>query len=93
MALINNPDVYTGGNVVFDNSIGLDLAAQLQAKKAAKDEALNQYFNDLPNKINTAGVRKQDLDDPKYGGINREIEAWRTNWLQNKDAIKKGGLS
>lgn len=92
MALINNPNVYTGGNVVFDNSRGLDLAAQLQAKKAAKDEALNQYFNDLPNKINTAGVRKQDLDDPKYGGINREIEAWRTNWLQNKDAIKKGGI-
>lgn len=91
MALQYDPRLYTGGNVVFDTSPTVEYAQRLQAKKQAKDEALNQYFNDLQTKINTAGVRVQDLSSPQ-GGINDEIEKWKQDWLLNKDNIKKGGL-
>ena len=91
MALQYDPRLYTGGNVVFDTSPTVEYAQRLQAKKQAKDEALNQYFNDLQTKINTAGVRVQDLSSPQ-GGINDEIEKWKQDWLLNKDSIKKGGL-
>ena len=90
MALQYDPRLYTGGNVVFDTSPTVEYAQRIQAKKQAKDEALNQYFNDLQTKINTAGVRQQDLSSPQ-GGINDEIEKWKQDWLLNKDAIKKGG--
>jgi hypothetical protein len=84
--------LHTQYTEVLDSSPFLRRNLENEAKRAAKEEALNQYFNDLPNKINTAGVRVQDLDDPQFGGINKDIEAWRSNWLMNKDAIKKGGM-
>jgi len=70
----------------------LERKARVEAERQAKEEALNQYFTDLQGKINTAGVRVQDLDS-EYGGINKDIEGWRQSWLANKDEIKRGGLA
>lgn len=91
MALQNPSNLYTGGAVVLQDTPSAPFYSQLAARRQAKDEALNQYFSQLPNKINTAGVRVQDLDG-EAGGINKDIQAWRENWLKNKEAIKKGGM-
>lgn len=89
--------LYSHYTNVFDTTplmqANLQRKQHLEAKKQAKEEALNQYFNELPNKLNTAGVRQQDLYDPKYGGITKEIEDWSTQWKLNADAIKRGGVA
>lgn len=95
-----SPEIYSSTAVVMDNRGLADYIARTQqrlaAQKAAKDEALDKYFNDLQNKINTAGVRTQDLKmnpaDPNSPGILTDIEQWGNNWMQNKEAIRKGGL-
>lgn len=92
MALVNPQGLYSGGNVQFDSSPYVQFEYNMLAKKRAKDEALNQYFNELGSKINTAGVRQQDLDG-EHGGINRDIQNWQSNWIKNKEAIKKGGMA
>lgn len=92
MALRLPDNLYTAGAVTFDSSPSVNLYNQLLLRKQARDEALNQYFNQLPAKLNTAGVRTQDLSG-QQGGINNDIENWRQNWLNNKEAIKKGGAA
>jgi hypothetical protein len=95
-----SPEIYSSTAVVMDNRGLADYIARTQqrlaAQKAAKDEALDKYFNDLQNKINTAGVRTQDLKmnpaNPNSPGILTDIEQWGNNWMQNKEAIRKGGL-
>lgn len=91
MALNIPPSLYTGGAVVVEQP-NPNLYANLLAKKKAKDEALNQYFTELGDKINTAGVRLQDVQG-EHGGIATDIDKWRSNWLMNKDAIKRGGVA
>lgn len=92
MALVNPSTLYSAGNVVLHPEAHVQLYAQLRAKQEARDDAANQYFNELPNKINLAGVRQQDLQSDR-GGIIPDIDAWRSNWVANKDAIKKGGAA
>lgn len=91
MALQNPAGLYTGGAVEIEQP-NMGMYANLLAKKQAREEALNQYFTELGDKINTAGVRMQDLSGPQ-GGINDEIASWRQNWLANKDSIKRGGMA
>lgn len=92
MALQYDPRLYTGGNVVFDTSPTVEYAQRIQAKKQAKEEALNQYFNDLQKNINLAGTRKIDISDPVSGeGIQKDIDNWKGDWKANRDGILKGG--
>jgi hypothetical protein len=91
MALQNPSSLYTAGAVIAPTP-NMALYANLLAKKQAKEEALNQYFTELGDKINTAGVRMQDLTGPT-GGINDEIMQWRNDWIKNKDSIKRGGIA
>lgn len=92
MAVSIPREVYTLGAVKLNNQPLLQLQGQLLAKKAAKEEAVNKYFTDLSTKINTAGVRTQDLQG-QFGGINKDIEDWRNSWIANKDEISKGGMA
>lgn len=92
MAVSIPREVYTLGAVKLNNQPLLQLQGQLLAKKAAKEEAVNKYFTDLSTKINTAGVRTQDLQS-QFGGINKDIEDWRSSWIANKDEISKGGMA
>lgn len=92
MSLINPHNLYSEGNVSLDSSPYTKIVLQQRAKKQALEESANQYFNKLPEKLNTAGVRQQDLEDPEgNGGILKDIEDLRNNWYQNRDAIRKGG--
>jgi len=93
MALQQLPsNLYTGNAVVVDAMPYVRYADTLKKQKAAKDEALNQYYSKLSEKINTAGVRSQDLDG-EQGGILRDIEEWKKDWMGNKGNIMKGGAS
>jgi len=93
---INNPEnLYTGGSVVFDSTPEVNLYAQLQAKKQAKEEALNQYFHKLADGINTAGIDRVHLGGTpgQTPGIIDEINAWKSDWFANKNEIAKGGAA
>ena len=92
MAVSVPREIYTLGAVQFNTQPLAQLQAQLMAKKAAKEEALNKYYSDLQGKINLAGVRTQDLQGP-LGGITQDVENWKQEWLKNKNEIAKGGLA
>lgn len=87
MALITPRDLYTGGAVTFNSSPYVNFAANLMAKKQAKDEALDQYYQNLNKSINPAGVRTQDVP-----GFMEKTNALQNYWQQNKDAIKNPRL-
>jgi hypothetical protein len=93
MALQNDPRMFTGGAVVFNSNPTVQFQAQQLAKKQAKEEALNKYFDDQLKSLNTEGIRPQDLVDPekKGRGIVDRINTWRQKWMENKDQILKGG--
>lgn len=93
MALINPSNLYSGGQGILDSNRYVNFIANQEAKKNAIEEASTQYFAKLPEKLNTAGLRQQDLNDPETGrGINKDIEEWENYWMRNKELIKKGGL-
>lgn len=93
MALQNDPRMFTGGAVVFNSNPTVQFQAQQLAKKQAKEEALNKYFDDQLKSLNTEGIRKHDLVDPegKGRGIVDKINAWQKKWMENKDGILRGG--
>lgn len=93
MALQNDPRMFTGGAVVFNSNPTVQFQAQQLAKKQAKEEALNKYFDDQLKSVNTEGLREIDLRDPekKGRGIADRIETWANNWKSNKESILKGG--
>lgn len=65
----------------------------IEAKKKAQDEALTKYYKGLDLKVNTAGVRSQDLIDPKdpTRGIQADIDKAKEYAINNRVAIAKGG--
>ena len=81
-------EVYTLGAVRFDARPIAQLQGQLLAKKAAKEEALDKYFQDLKMKINPAGMRTQDVP-----GFNEKLTNWISSGIANKSSIAKGGLA
>lgn len=87
MALYTSPHLYTGGATVFNSSPYVNFAANLMAKKQAKDEALENYYQNLNKSINPAGVRTQDIN-----GFMEKTNGLQTFWQQNKDAIKNPRL-
>lgn len=94
MAIRNDPRMFTGGAVVFDSSPTVAFAAQQEAKRQAKEEALNKYFEDQLKQLNTEGIRQVDLIDPegKGRGIIDKINSWQQYWKENKNQILKGGV-
>ena len=92
MALVNPANLYSGGQGILRDDY-VNFIANQEAKKRAREDALNQYFTKLSEKLNTAGVRQQDLYDPNTGqGILKDIEEWKKQWNANPEAVKRGGL-
>jgi len=90
MALINPSNLYSEGQVKLDSTPYLRMQQQQQAKKQAREDALYKYFSELPDKINAAGMRSQDIDGA-YGGFNKKVDTIRKFWDVNKQDILKGG--
>jgi hypothetical protein len=88
MAFINPSTLYSGGQGIFDSKPFLAQYQKAQAVQAAKNEALDKYFTDLPNKINQKGTRDQDAPV-----INQKLSNLKQYYLQNANDVRKGGQS
>lgn len=83
MAIINNPHAYTGGAVVFNSQPETQLYANLMAKREARKEAMDQYYQNLHKSINPAGVRTQDINN----GFLQKLDDWQRYYMENKGSI------
>ena len=81
----SNP--YAGGAVIFDSSPYANLYIQQVQREAAKDEALDRYFQEWGKSINPAGMRNQDTED-----LLNMVNQSRDFYFQNKKAIKNPAL-
>jgi len=82
MAIHNPSNLYSGGQGVFDSRPSLMFQANLYNQKKAKEEAIGKYLQELPSKINSAGLQTKDL--PEFDNIMREISDY---WKNNKQDI------
>jgi len=82
------PNIYTLGQVQVSTQPLAQLQGQLLAKKQAKEEALDKYYNDLTGKITSAGMHSKDIP-----GFLKEKEDLAKYWNSNKNEISKGGLA
>jgi len=90
--LQNPPTLYSAGNVVLDSSPYMRIVSQQKAKQQAIDEAAYRHYSELPDKLNSAGVRSQDWEDPNgNGGIGQDIENTKRFFIENSKDILKGG--
>lgn len=85
MAIHNDPRMYSGGSVVFNSQPEINLYANLMAKKQAKQDAMDQYYQNLHKSINPAGMRTADIN----GGFTKKIDDTQKFYFQNRDAIRK----
>lgn len=84
--MINNPsNLYKGDAVVFNAMPYVQYAEKLRQQKAAKDEALDKYYQNLPNTINEKGLRDQDVE-----GLHERVGDMQKYWMENKNQIRKG---
>ncbi len=85
MAIHLPSNLYAGEAERFNMMPHVQFSTQLLAQRKAKDEAIDNYYKDLPNTINDKGVRDRDI--PAIAGVKTQIQEY---WSKNKDAIRKG---
>lgn len=83
MALQNNPNLYTGGNVVLNQLPHTELYAQLMARKQARNDAFDQYLQNLNKNVNPAGMRNQEAQV-----FNDKLNQWQQFGMQHRDEIQ-----
>jgi len=92
MAIQNPNSLYSAGNVALDSTPYLRIAMAQKARQQAIDEAAYRHYSQLPDKLNSAGVRAQDWEDPNgNGGIGNNIERAKQFFIQNSKDILRGG--
>lgn len=85
MALHNPAGLYHQDIYQMNYQPYVNTILKARQQKAAREEAIDKYYRELPSKINDAGVR--DADRPYIEELRNGIYSFG---LQNKDAIKKG---
>lgn len=85
MSTINPSTLYSQNQGIFDSRPYMLQAQRLDQARAAREEATNKYYQDLPNRINGAG-----LDDGDVEGLNNRVNNIKQFWIQNASQIKKG---
>lgn len=74
--------LYSEGAVVLDSQPYVNLYNQFAAKKQAKDDALDKYFQEFGKNITPAGMRNQDIPF-----LTAKTNEWRDFYSKNKSAI------
>lgn len=87
MALQNHPALYTGGAERVNVTPYTNFAINYQQRQLAKDEALDNYYQNLAKGINPAGVRTVDMD-----GFMQKTGELQQFWQANKAAVKNPRL-
>lgn len=77
----NNP--YSAGAIVLDTTPITQYYLNEEAKRQAKDEALEKYYQDEMSKLSSEGMRSEDL--PVF---SEKFNRLKQIWVENKDAIK-----
>lgn len=85
MAIVNPSTLYSGGNVRLDSTPYLRLALQERARNEARGQAIDQYYQKLPETINDKGVRDQEV--PIIGDLKNQMVQ---TYIENRDALRKG---
>ena len=85
MATINPASLYSQNQGIFNARPYVQHEEQLQARQAAKDEAISNYYEELPNKVNGAGLAYEDVE-----GLSKMVNKNQQSWIQNSKAINKG---
>lgn len=79
--------LFTGGAERFDTTPYVNFYAQTKARQQAKDEALDQYYQNIFKQVNPAGARTQDI--PQF---TAKVDEWQKFYQQNRDRIKNPRL-
>lgn len=82
--IINPSNLYSGQQGILRDNV-VDYVTKLELQKRAKDEALDKYYQGLPNTVNDKGVRDQEI--PILHEAKNKIQNY---WMVNRDAIRKG---
>jgi hypothetical protein len=85
---INLPsNLYTAGAVPIDIQQGQNFATQLALKQQAREDSLNEYFQNTAKDINPEGIRAQDTP-----GFMDKYNAFTDFYAQNRQAIQNPRL-
>lgn len=84
MAIINDPRLYSGGNVSYNNLPHVQLYANLMARKQAREDALDNYMMNLNKSINSAGMRNQER-----AAFDEKLAEWQKFGMEHRDEIRK----
>lgn len=78
-----NPNVYNGGATVVSTAPFAQFFVQQQAKRQAKEDALNSYYNDQAKALTPTGMRAKDIE----GGWSQKFNQWQQLGIQNRKAL------
>lgn len=78
-----NPNLYNGGAVVFNTAPFAQFYLQQQAKRQAKQEALNKYYDDQAKAITPTGMRAKDIE----GGWSNKFQQWQELGTKNRENL------
>lgn len=85
MAIHLPSSIYTGGAERLNSQPEVAVYANIMARKQARQDALDQYYQNLHKSINPAGMRTGDIN----GGFTKKVDDAQKFYFQNRDAIKK----
>lgn len=83
MPLHNDNRLYSGGAVTFNTQPSVNFYANLLARKAAREDALDEYYRKLPSTINDAGMRDQERPE-----LNKRVNDIMEYSIKNKEALR-----
>jgi hypothetical protein len=83
MAYPVNPNVYNGGAVVLNSAPFANFFMQQQAKRQAKADALDKYYNDQATALTPTGMRAKDIE----GGWSQKYNQWQKLGIENRKAL------
>lgn len=78
-----NPNVYSGGAVVFNSAPFANFFLQQQAKRQQKEQALDSYYNDQAKALTPTGMRAKDIEN----GWSQKFNSWQKLGIENRKAL------
>ena len=86
MALVNPSGLYNS-TPALNPLPYVNIALQARQRKQAREDAIDKYYTDLPNKINDKGVRDQEI--PVINSLKTQMSDY---YVKNKAAINNPNL-